>query len=54
MVGDSLTSDILGGKRAGLRTVWVNPQHKSAPEELKPDYEIENLADLPALLEEIE
>ena len=54
MVGDSLTSDILGGKRAGLRTVWVNPQHKTAPEELKPDYEIENLADLPALLEEIE
>ena len=54
MVGDSLTSDILGGKRAGLRTVWVNPHHKTAPEDLKPDYEIENLADLPALLEEIE
>ena len=54
MVGDSLTSDILGGKRAGLRTVWVNPNHKTAPEDLKPDYEIENLADLPALLEEIE
>ena len=54
MVGDSLPSDILGGKRAGLRTVWVNPQHKTAPEGRKPDYEIENLADLPALLEEIE
>jgi 2-haloacid dehalogenase len=54
MVGDSLTSDILGGKNAGLRTVWVNPHHKSAPEHLKPDYEIEFLADLPALLEEIE
>ena len=54
MVGDSLTSDILGGKNAGLRTVWVNPHHKTAPEHLKPDYEIEMLADLPALLEEIE
>ena len=53
MVGDSLTSDILGGKNAGLRTVWVNPHHKTAPEHLKPDYEIESLADLPALLEEI-
>ena len=53
MVGDSLTSDILGGKNAGLRTVWVNPHHKTAPEHLKPDYEIERLADLPALLEEI-
>ena len=54
MVGDSLTSDILGGKNAGLRTVWVNPHHKIAPETIKPDYEIELLADLPALLEEIE
>ena len=54
MVGDSLTSDILGGKNAGLRTVWVNPGHRTAPEHLKPDYEIELLADLPALLEEIE
>ena len=54
MVGDSLTSDILGGKQAGIRTVWVNPGHKTAPEHLKPDYEIELLADLPALLEEIE
>ena len=53
MVGDSLTSDILGGKNAGLRTVWVNPHHKTAPEHLKPDYEIEMLAELPALLEEI-
>ena len=54
MVGDSLTSDILGGKNAGMRTVWVNPHHKIAPEAIKPDYEIELLADLPALLEEIE
>ena len=54
MVGDSLTSDILGGKNAGMRTVWVNPHHKIAPETMRPDYEIELLADLPALLEEIE
>ena len=53
MVGDSLTSDILGGKNAGLRTVWVNPGHQTAPDHLKPDYEIESLADLPALLEEL-
>lgn len=54
MVGDSLTSDILGGKNAGMRTVWVNAHGKTAPAELKPDYEIRLLADLPALLEEIE
>lgn len=54
MVGDSLTGDIQGGKNAGLRTVWINPGHKTAPDRLKPDYEIEYLADLPALLEELE
>ena len=54
MVGDSLTGDIQGGKFAGLRTVWINPGHKTAPDHLKPDYEIEYLADLPALLEELE
>ena len=54
MVGDSLTGDIQGGKNAGLRTVWVNPHHNPAPDHLKPDYEIEYLADLPALLEELE
>ena len=54
MVGDSLTSDIRGGINAGLRTVWVNPDHKPAPADIRPDYEIEFLADLPALLEEIE
>ena len=51
IVGDSLTSDILGGKNAGVATCWVNPRHKDAPDELCPDYEIESLAQLPALLE---
>lgn len=54
MVGDSLTGDIQGGKNAGLRTVWINPGHKTAPDHLKPDYGIEYLADLSALLEELE
>ncbi len=51
MVGDSLTSDIQGGINAGLTTVWVNPHHKTA--DIRPDYEIEALADLPRLLEEL-
>ena len=52
MVGDSLTSDILGGINAGIPTVWVNPQHKS-PTEIVPDYEIESITQLEALLETI-
>lgn len=50
MVGDSLSSDIRGGKNAGIRTCWVNPDHKPAPEGLTPDYEIEALSQLPELL----
>lgn len=51
MVGDSLSSDILGGKTAGMRTCWVNPQGKACPEHLCPDYQIESLSQLEALLD---
>lgn len=50
MVGDSLSSDIRGGLNAGLLTCWYNPKGKSAPEDLRPDYEIRELAELPALI----
>lgn len=51
IVGDSLTSDILGGIHAGIRTCWVNPSHAPARADIRPDYEIEALAQLEALLE---
>lgn len=51
MVGDSLTSDILGGKNAGIATVWVNPGHAPGKPGILPDYEIESLSQLEALLE---
>lgn len=50
MVGDSLTSDILGGKNAGLPTVWVNPEGKPWGE-ICPDYAIKSIGELEALLE---
>ena len=50
IVGDSLSSDIKGGINAGIRTVWVNPEHKDCGE-IKPDYEIESISQLEALLE---
>lgn len=52
MVGDSLTSDILGGKNAGIATVWVNPGHKEAGG-IRPDYEIEALSQLEGLLQSV-
>ena len=51
MVGDSLTSDILGGQNAGIATCWVNPQHKEGREDIRVDYEIEALSQLEELLE---
>lgn len=53
IVGDSLTSDILGGINAGIATCWVNPKHKPAKPEIQPDYEVENLTQLEALLENL-
>ena len=51
IVGDSLTSDILGGQNAGIATCWVNPHHKAGREDIRVDYEIEALSQLEALLE---
>ena len=51
MVGDSLSSDILGGINAGIRTCWVNTNHYPPKPEIRPDFEIPALADLEALLE---
>ena len=53
IVGDSLSSDIQGGINAGIKTCWVNPAHAPAKEGIQPDYEIEALHQLPALLEQM-
>lgn len=50
IVGDSLSSDILGGKNAGIATCWVNPEGKKFPIDLTPDYQIESLSQLSRLL----
>lgn len=51
IVGDSLTSDILGGIGAGISTCWVNPTGKPGREDIQPDYEIPALSQLEALLD---
>lgn len=53
IVGDSLTSDILGGINAGIATCWVNPGKKPCPAHIKPDYEIGYLYQLEELLEKL-
>lgn len=50
MVGDSLTSDILGGIRAGIRTVWFNKDLNESSGEIRPDHTIKALSELLGLL----
>lgn len=50
IIGDSLSSDIQGGINAGIATCWINPGHKPAKNGIRPDYELESLTQLEALL----
>ena len=54
IVGDSLTSDILGGQNAGIATCWVNPHHKQGRPDIRVDYEIEALSQLEDQLENLD
>lgn len=53
VVGDSLTSDILGGINMGIKTCWFNYRKRSPREDIKPDYVIDRLSELPPLLQSI-
>lgn len=50
IIGDTLTSDILGGINAGIKTVYFNPKNRKNDTGITPDYEIGTLADLTELL----
>ena len=54
ILGDSLSSDILGGINAGIATCWFNPLKKSGSPAIIPDYEIETLAEFVPLLQSIQ
>ena len=53
IIGDSLTSDILGGINAGIKTCHYNPKGKENKTNIKPDFEVRSLDEIPALLERI-
>ncbi len=50
MVGDSLDSDIRGGKEAGMVTIWVSPPGAPAPIEPRPDLRVASLVELQACI----
>lgn len=53
IVGDSLTSDIQGGRNAKILTCWFNPHGTPPREDIPADYTITALAELPPLLEHL-
>lgn len=46
MVGDKLTTDILGANHTGIASVWINRDNKPRDEHIVPDYEITSLTEL--------
>lgn len=50
IIGDSLTSDILGGNNAGIQTCWFNPHNTPLLPGFHVDYEIHRLAELKTFL----
>lgn len=53
IIGDRLSSDILGGINCGVKTCWYNPAAVQNTTEIIPDHEIRHLNELPVLLESL-
>ena len=50
IVGDALSSDILGGKNAGIATCWFNPNKVVNDTDIQPDFEVTSFVALYAHL----
>lgn len=50
IIGDSLSSDMLGGQNAGIDTLWYNPKKQTATPDLKIDWEVASLAQVEQIL----
>ncbi|WP_055107973.1 HAD family hydrolase [Paenibacillus ihumii] len=46
MVGDKLTTDIIGSLGVGMKAVWINRVGHERSDEIIPDYEIKHLSEL--------
>ncbi len=50
MVGNSLTSDIEGAQRAGIRSIWINRDGAECDLEKPPDAEVKSLSEIAAIV----
>ena len=53
LIGDSLTSDMLGAINSNITSCWYNPKHLENKLGLKVDYEIDDLNEIIDILEEM-
>ena len=51
IIGDSLTSDMLGGNNAGIITCWFNPEGAENKTDAKIDFEIKSITEIYKILE---
>jgi HAD superfamily hydrolase (TIGR01662 family) len=54
MVGDSISRDVLGAQRVGMRAVWYHWNDDPLPSYITPDAEIHDLAELPDAIAELD
>lgn len=50
LVGNSLTSDIAGGKEAGVHTVWYNREHRALEAGFAPDFTSDDYHEIEAFI----
>ena len=50
IIGDSLSSDILGGKNSGIKTILFNKENKQI-KDIVPDYSVKNYTELKKLID---
>ena len=50
IIGDSLSSDISGGKNYGMQTIFYNKKNQAIPREIQPDFIVKNLKEIQSIL----
>ncbi|MFC5448259.1 HAD family hydrolase [Paenibacillus aestuarii] len=50
MIGDKLTTDILGSSRVGMRNIWINHHGLPQGDDHKPVYEVKRLQDILSII----
>lgn len=53
MIGDKLTTDILGSNTIGMRNMWINRHGLQRTDEIVPSYEIKSLREIQTIIDSL-